>query len=75
MPDAAAVRGVLDAVPARRVAPAGRLVRAHAPRREGPGARAAGVAARPRARRRGLRVLPDPVPCAATQCKGDDELR
>jgi hypothetical protein len=61
---AAAVDGGLDAVPARRVAPAGGLVRAQALRREGPGARAAGVAARPRARLRGLRALPDPAPCS-----------
>jgi hypothetical protein len=48
----------LDAVPAGRVAPAGRRVQASAPPRLRPGAAAAAVAARPRARRRRRRRLP-----------------
>ena len=54
MPDAAAVRGVLDAVPARRVAPALRNVQASAHRRVHQEAQAALVAARPRPRVRAL---------------------
>lgn len=64
--DVAAAFAGLDAVTAPRVAPVGRRVQAPALGWDGPGAQlAAGVAARPRARRRrSLRALPHPVPCS-----------